>query len=65
MVTKFELPVILLVELDLLLYNQIALRNVFYDTIKYKRAYFPYHGWLFNTQFFLIYKNSLSLTFSS
>lgn len=61
MVTKFELPVILLVELDLMLYNQIALRNVFYDTC----AYFPYHGWLFNTQFFLIYKNSLSLTFSS
>lgn len=38
MVTKFELPVILLVELDLMLYNQIALRNVFYDTIKYKHV---------------------------
>lgn len=36
MVTNlYELPVILLVELDLMLYNQIAVRNDFFNTFKY------------------------------
>lgn len=39
MVTNlYELPVILLVELDLMLYNQIAVRNDFFNTFKYKHV---------------------------
>lgn len=63
MVTNlYELPVIL----DLMLYNQIAVRNDFFNTFKYKHVLI-FHimvGGSIQTFFFFIFKTSLSLTFS-